>query len=53
MTEHSNRPEILDDDVLSRIVGGAEYLAPGVYIEEISFRTVPFPPQQSWEAIQR
>lgn len=38
MTEHIKRPEILDEDALINVIGGAEYLAPGVYVEEVSYR---------------
>ena len=34
-----NRPEAIADETLTDVTGGAEYLAPGVYVEEVSFST--------------
>ena len=33
------KTEMIDDATLDGISGGPEYLAPGVYVEETSFRT--------------
>ncbi len=38
MNETTRSPELLDEKTLSSVIGGAEYLAPGVYVEEVSFR---------------
>lgn len=38
MTEESKTPETLDDNALADVTGGGEYLAPGVYVEEVSFK---------------
>ncbi|MEM7210792.1 MAG: hypothetical protein AAF479_02700 [Pseudomonadota bacterium] len=32
-------PEQIADEDLTETSGGGEYLAPGVYVEEVSFRT--------------
>lgn len=33
------RPEEISDSVLDDVSGGPEYLAPGVFVEEVSFAT--------------
>ena len=38
MNDTTRSPELLDESTLSSVIGGAEYLAPGVYVEEVSFR---------------
>ncbi|MEM9062523.1 MAG: hypothetical protein AAGD13_18835 [Pseudomonadota bacterium] len=36
MTTNTTAPKLISDDTLEDISGGPEYLAPGVYIEEVS-----------------
>lgn len=39
ITDENITAENISDEDLAQVVGGAEYLAPGVYVEEVSFRT--------------
>ena len=47
MNDTSKDPESLEDEALSKVTGGAEYLAPGVYVEEVSFRAKSTPDLRS------
>lgn len=53
MADTSKDPESLEDEALSQVTGGAEYLAPGVYVEEVSFRAKNTPDLRSPAARKR